>query len=586
MSINRPVLSIIAGSAVVIAAAVLAVPAWRHWHETEPPPPAPLRLTLPAVDDVTIGGGPDHPFGLALAPDSRRVVFPASRAGTTQLWLRDLTTGEAWPLTGTTGGVLPFWAPDGNHLAFFADGRLKSLRLADGEVSDLTEAPAPRGGVWHPDGRLIFAADDSGIVEWHPDRAERRRVTTVDPAKGESSHRFPFLIRRPGDDSGWELGYLVQASESSRAGLWTVSGVRLTASDSSGLSADDFLLYARAGALFAQRIAWSDDTNLPSLTGTPQLVGMPVGHSASGHLLATATSDTVIFGTPQRDARDLRWIERRDGSQSTLATEVEAWDLRIAPRGGRVAVTQRDAQLGTLDVWMYEAGRLLPHRISQGIDIDELVVWSPDASRVAWIQARRAIAMRGAGAQLPEETIRTFDAPVRLWDWSPDGRTFVIGQTRPGTRDDLFIVHPDNADDPPVPYAQSSFNETHADISPDGRWIAYASDESGQPEIYVDSFPAPGRRARVTTGGGSEPRWGAGVHELFFRRGRELHVATLSLVNSRLEATGTTRLFDAGGDIRAYDVTPDGQRFLVNVRAPAASAPPTTIVVHWQSLLQ
>jgi serine/threonine-protein kinase len=218
--------------------------------------------------------------------------------------------------------------------------------------------------------------------------------------------------------------------------------------------------------------------------------------------------------------------------------------------------------------------------------VDELAVWSPDATRLAWVQARRSIASRGAQAQLPEQPVRTFDGPVRLWDWSPDGKTLVIGQNKPGTKDDLFIVGATGDGPEPAPYAQSPFNEVHADISPDGRWVAYTSDESGQPEIYVDSFPAAGHRARVTTGGGSEPRWGAAINEVFFRRGRELHVASLALGGPTPEATGTARLFDAGGDIRAYDVTPDGQRFLVNVPVPSAPPSPIAIVVNWRSLLQ
>jgi Tol biopolymer transport system component len=530
-----------------------------------------------------------------VAPDGRRIAFPAARGGAPELWLRDLATGDARALPATSGALMPFWSHDGQHLGFFAEGRLKVLTLASGQVADLAAAASPRGGAWCPDGSIVFAPDNGGLVEWRPDGVDVRQVTTVDAAKGETAHRFPAVARWPGGDERCELVYLVQASEATRAGIWTTSGVRLAPSDASVLVVDGWLVYARSNALFAQRLEWREqDGDRPTVVGQAQLIGMPVGHGPLGQLFATASPDTIVYASPQPQLRDLRWIDRRDATQATLATQVDAWDLRIAPQGGRVAVTQLDPQLGTLDIWMHHGGRLLPQRISQAIDRDESVVWSPDATRVAWVQSRRSIAMRGAEAQLPEQTLRQFDAPVRLWDWSPDGRTLVIGQTRPGTRDDLFILAASPGAEPAggqpageeAAFAKSPFNEVQADISPDGRWMAFASDESGQLEIYIDSFPTPGRRARVSTGGGAEPRWPAGTNEIFFRRGRELHVVTLSVAGDRPQATGTARLLDAGGEIRAYDVAPDGQRFLVNVPAPSATGAPTSVVVNWRSLLQ
>jgi hypothetical protein len=197
-------------------------------------------------------------------------------------------------------------------------------------------------------------------------------------------------------------------------------------------------------------------------------------------------------------------------------------------------------------------------------------------------------------AQLPEQTLRKFDAPIRLWDWSPDARTFVVGQTRNATRDDLMLV-PATGSAEPEADAEGPFNETQAAISPDGQWMLYASDESGQPEVYVDSFPQPGRRARLTSGGGSEPRWNpagravAGATfetaEFFYRRGSEIHTVSISFAGSLPEAVASARLFDAGGAIRSFDVAPDSDRFLVNVPSPGAPAPPLAVIVNWRSLL-
>jgi eukaryotic-like serine/threonine-protein kinase len=583
MSINRLPFLIISGVAVVCAAA-LAVPAWNHLHETPPTPPAALRLALPPLDDVSLGAGADHPFGLALAPDGRRVAFPGSRGGTTQLWVRDITTGQTAALPGTDDGVLPFWSPDGRQLGFFSAGRMKALSLADGQTTDLADAPAPRGAVWHANGDIIFAPKtDDGLYRRRASDTNVEPFTAIDTAHGETSHRFPSLTNQ-----GTHIIFLVRAGEPSRSGIWITPidapnrRTRLTRADASAIAAGDWIVFASDHALLAQQLTGLEGDAAPSLTGRPVLLGTPVGQSPLNQLSATSGGHVLIFGAPQAQLRDLRWVER-NGAQSTFAAQVDARDLRIAPSGGTIAVAQLDPQLGTLDVWTYEGGRPLPRPISQALDADEFVAWSADAARLAWVQSRRTIMIRGAQAQFPEQVLRKFGAPVRLWDWSVDGERFVIGQTTAGTKDDLFVAS--FKSELSTPYASTAFNETHAAIAPDGRWMAYASDESGQPEIYVDSFPTPGHRGRVTSGGGIEPRWARQTSELFFRRGSEVHVVSLSLTGERPEALGTTRLFDVGGEIRAFDVTPDGQRFLVNVPAPAAKPRPTTVVVHWQSLL-
>jgi len=200
---------------------------------------------------------------------------------------------------------------------------------------------------------------------------------------------------------------------------------------------------------------------------------------------------------------------------------------------------------------------------------------------VAWVGKRRNILIRGAGAVLPEQTSATFDPPVQLWDWSRDGALLLVGRTDAQTRDDLWVV-PEGDGAKPSPYAAGSFNQTHGAFSPDGRWVAYASDESGRQEIYIDSFPKPGTRLRVTTAGGTEPCWRGDGSAIYFRRGSEVHVVRLVVKGQALEVAALDRLFDAGATIRAFDVTPDGSRFLVNVPAPDAAPRSATMVVNWK----
>jgi Tol biopolymer transport system component len=215
--------------------------------------------------------------------------------------------------------------------------------------------------------------------------------------------------------------------------------------------------------------------------------------------------------------------------------------------------------------------------VSLSTDADDSGVWSPDGLRVAWAGQRRKVMIRGAGAVLPEQTIATFDQPVQVWDWSRDGKTLLIGKRNPDSGDDIWIQPPVEGS-AAAAYAAAPFDQVYGAFSPDGRMIAYASNESGQFDIYIDTFPKPGNRIRVTTAGGTEPRWSGEGRELFFRRGSAIHAVALS----GMDVQSTMRLFDTGLAIRSFDVSRDG-RFLINVPAGSHAAAPLTLISHWSA---
>jgi Tol biopolymer transport system component len=536
----------------------------------------PLVLSLLPASDLELDT--NSRFSIALAPDGRRLAFAATRNDVTQLWLRDLTSNDLQPLAGTNDPALPFWSPDGSALGFFSSGKLRVFVFADGVTRDLAEAPSPQGAAWHPNGDIVFAPADNAAFQRRTADGGVAAFTTLDPTT-ERSHRFPQL-----SVDGRHIIFFVQASQPTREGIWIApydnpaARRRLAKSDANGLLVDDSLVYSSEGALIAQRI-----DSEQRLAGAPQLLGTSVGRTAQHELFAASGGNVLIFGTASSRMRELRWVDRTGNVVGILGEPMDAREVRIDPSGGSVAVSRVDPQLNTLDIWIYDGDRPLPRRLSLALAADESAVWSRDGRRLAWVTGRQALTVRDANAATPELTVRKFEHPVSVTDW-PTADAIVISQSRDDTHSDLAVVPPDSTAGPRA-YATSPFNEAYGAVSPDGRWLAYASDESGRFEIYVDSFPAPGRRARVTAGGGIEPRWSSQGAEIFFRREREVHAIHLDFGGGTPQAASSEKLFDAGSDIRSFDVAPDEQRFLLNLAAPDSGPKPMTVIVNVRSRL-
>ena len=320
------------------------------------------------------------------------------------------------------------------------------------------------------------------------------------------------------------------------------------------------------------------------LIGRSQLLGIRVGQSPLGHLLATAAGDTLVFSEPMMAQQELVWFSRQGERLGTVGAPADIWGAAVAPDGQRVAATVLDPLLRTLDVVAFDGRGLMPSRISLSIDTDEWPVWSPDGLRVAWVQAGHAVMIRGAGAVLPAEELTRFDERIRLSHWTADGASLVVSRTMADTREDLWLV-PFRGGGPPRAVVSSPFSDVQGVVSPDGRWFAYASDEPGQLDVYVqtlvDRSPGPGTRERVSSGGGSDPRWSRNGQELFFRRGREIHVATPASGRGQNAVASTSMLFETEVPVRSFDAAPDG-RLLLNLPV-VAPPPPATMILHWAS---
>lgn len=565
---------------------ITAVPAVRHWRERPPQPPAPIRATWTAPSGLLVGAGTEYPFGLALAPDGRQVVFPAARDGHVQLWLQALSTGAVTALPGTERATAPFWSADGLRIGFFADGWIKAFAVADARVSDLVAVATPRGASWNPQGDLVFTDDGGGLsVMPGGDTAaamsdRSRTLTSIDRDAGEIAHVWPAFV-----PSGSHLIALIRAESAARQGLYMIAmadgrRTRLIGSVASAIPVGNRLLYANDGALVTQMLDGAEGR----LSGRAELVGVRVGHSPLGHLLATAAGDALVFSEPVVTERELVWFSPDGQRIARAGGPADIWSAATAPDGQRIAATVLEPLLRTLDIVLFDGRSLMPSRISLSIDTDEGPVWSPDGLRIAWVQGSHAVMIRGAGAQLPAETLVRFDERVRVTQWTPDGASLVVARTMTDTKEDLWLV-PVRGGGAPRAVVSTPFSDVQGVVSPDGRWIAYASDESGQLDVYVepvlDRSPGPGTRERVTSGGGSDPRWSRGGRELFFRRGREIHVAVPASGRGQNAAAATSMVFETELPTRWFDLAPDG-RFLLNLPV-VAPPPPGTMVLNWVS---
>ncbi|HQZ38623.1 MAG TPA: hypothetical protein PLH72_06250 [Vicinamibacterales bacterium] len=567
-------------AALAIALMLTAAPAWHHLHEPAPPTPAPVRATWALPDELAPGAGASVPFDAALALDGRRVAFSAARDGRVALWLQDLRTGETNLLPGTDAAALPFWAPDGSRIGFFAGASVRAFDVATAEVTELLPVEAAGGASWNRRGDLVVSASDAGGLIVRSVDGALRTLTTVDVQAGERAHRFPVFL-----PDGDHVVYFVAAESTARGGVWiTALGAgarpaRIAGSAAHAIAAGGGLLFSVDGALVAQRL----DPVAARLTGPVTLLSARVGHGPLGQLLATASDDVLITAPPASSLRELVWMTRAGVRAGTVGAPSDTWRVRIGPDGRRVLATVLDPLLRTLDVVLFDGLRPVPARVSLSIDADDTPVWSPDGTRVAWVSAGRTIMVRGAGAVLPADTIRRFDEIVQVTDWTRDGRWLVVSRRMAATREDLWLVPVGDGASPRLLLA-TPFADVQGVVSPDGRWVAYASDEAGRFDVYVE--PVPGRspesgtRERVTNGGGSDPRWSRDGHALFFRRGSEIHVATPALGRGLGAATAASMVFKTGAEVRSFDVAPGEDRFLLNL--PVSTPPDSvTVVVHW-----
>jgi Tol biopolymer transport system component len=574
-----------AATAVAAAVAVAtAIPTLRHLRETPPPAPPEMRveITTPATE---------APLDFALSPDGRALVFVASGEGPSRLWVRPLDQAAARPLAGTEGARGPFWSPDSRAVGFLANGTLQRLDLAGGAPQGLAAATGvTTAGSWNAEGTILFTSVTLGPLARVAAGGDTPVAVTQLDAPHQVAHRAPQFL----PDGRQFLFYVSGTPAAAGIYLGALDGTpptRLTAADSGGaFLPPDQVVFVRQGTLVARRL----DLARRVLTGDPVTLADRVGVSATGRGgFAVSGAGLVAYRAGGSGARQLTWVDRT-GKAVGAAGAPDGQDLNypeLSPDGRRVAI-HRTVQ-GNGDLWLGDLLRGALTRLTFDAAIDGNPVWAPDGTRIAFGSSRTGVydlylkPSNGAGA---DALVLASPHPKIPQAWSRDGRWLLYYERHPTTGRDLWALDMTVSAPEPRVVANTSADELLAQFSPDGRWVAYQTNESGRFQVVVQPFPDEGGRWQVSTAGGVAPRWRADGKELYFLApDATLMAAPVTAAGATFVAGPPVGLFPTriveGGTITTgrpqYAVAADG-RFLINQPAADAAAPPITLILNWR----
>ena len=577
-----------------VALAACAILAFVHFREA-PPEQRSVRFQIPALEKSSTDF-------FKLSPDGRLLAFTAGG----RLWIRPLDSLQAHPLPGTEGADKLFWSPDSQFIAFFAQGKLQKIAASGGPAQVLCNVTEPNGGTWNQDGVIVFPISlASGLFRVSAAGGAPVPLAKPDPAGRIVPQILPEFLPDGRHFLYWGLG------TPEEMGIYAGSldgtpAIRLLPDNSNASyvqaagppGQDGYLLFRRGEALMAQRF---NPTRL-NLSGDASPIAEKVGGDVLWTAFSVSENGTLVYA-PAADATSVQLIWKdRTGKQVGLFGPPGIYgNFRLAPDEKRIAFA--NSSIDNRDVWVLDSVRGVTSRLTFDPAIDDPAIWSPDGLRVVWASNRSGafdLYVKSANGAGPEQLLVKIGAPAG-WpeDWSRDGR-FILYQI-PGakTGQDLWIAPQPSADaggdSRPFPYLQTQFDERHGRFSPDSHWVAYTSNESGREEVYVQSFPPSGAKFQISTGSGREPQWRKNGTELFYISGdRMLMAVPVRLPSSTSEPLQAGQpkpllrvpVLDTFIVGRSYEVSNDGQRFLMPALASGATAPPLTVVLNWQTQLK
>ncbi len=573
--------------AVAALAAVAAVALGVGFAMRAPAEPRQFRFEIAAQEGMALVDSP------RISPDGRLIAFRATDAsGKTAIWLRSLDSLEARPLAGTDNAQegRPIWSPDSRHIAFFTGGKLKKVSVEGGPAQTICDAPTGADGSWSTAGQILY---DGGGGD--PIRAvaagggsPRDVITVTSSGDGVNTVGWPEFL-----PDGERFVYLEAGSGGGlRLMLGALDGTApatLVESDSRAQYVEPgYLLYVRESTLVAQPF----DAGTGKLAGDPRPLADKVDASSVGQADFSASRDGIlIYRSLTTEVRQLLWRDRAGRELGTVGEADWFGAPSVSAQETLLAVDNYDEQSDQRDVWIYDLERGSKSRLTfdPGLDINPL--WSPDRARIAFSSNRSGsfdLYLKDASGAGEEQRLLAAGEDLQPCDWSRDGRHIAFMRRAANTSWDIWALPMDGSGEA-FPLVQTPYSDSRPKFSPDGRWFAYESDESGRAEIYVRQFPGPGGRWQVSTAGGSEPVWSADGREIFYLDAGEKLVAvavrTADAFTAALpEVLFEPRLFQRVQRNR-YVVAETGDRFLILSPLESQTIPPMTVVLNWDATL-
>jgi Tol biopolymer transport system component len=548
-------------------------------------PSAPIQASLPLPENTSLQE-------MALSPDGHKLAFTAAKPGDTPaLWVRTLNAAAAQPVSGVPEAYFPFWSPDGKFIAFFAGGKLFKVDSSGGPVLTICDAERGVGGSWNREGTIVFAPTPTGPIYRVPaSGGQTVAVTKLDASRHETAHRYPFFL-----PDGRHFLYM--AANLAGRPEDPASAVRIGSLDgkvdrslvpllSNASYASGKLFYVRDGTLLAQPL----DPDRLELSGEPVPIAPRVGLSSWQSLYQFSASEDLLTYAPAHAApSELLWLDHEGRPNGRVGQPGLYTTPRLSPDGKRVAVVVFNPEKNVTEIWIYDVATGEGTKFAYGTWNDYSPIWSPQGDRILFASEKKA---KGVHSDLWIKALDGSQEELYLEspdgrfpeDWSGVGRSISFSTIRAeGTRNAQLWTVGTQEDHKTAPIATEALSQGSSRFSPDGRWIAYGSDESGKFEVYVRPFPGPGGRWQVSTSGGSNPRWRGDGKELYYLSLDNTIMAVPVSAGTAFQAGAPRVLFPVHPNPNpfgsVYDVSPDGKRFLVD--SVSGSTPPLTLLVHW-----